>query len=467
MKAKSLLFLFVLIICVSIVSAKIEILGPFQTTFNLGERISAEVSVFEQNDVSGLFKTSIICGNYTFQYYVVPVTINANSMQKFNVPNLNANANMKGSCILKVTIEDNTGTVIEETTTNSFSVSDALQVSAKTSKETLMPGEKITIYPSVLRGEGYDAEKVNIEIHIDVLKIAEGLNDTSPYTYKLPENIKSKDHLIKITAIDSYGNTGYGEAKFSVDAVPTKIENKLNRREFKPSEEVEITPMLYDQADMLIDDYDMDVVISDPEGKEVYSGSVKSNTALTYNLGEHAIAGDYKTTTLTSSLSQPVKFHVNEYRQITATLDGDKAVIENTGNVLYDETANLYLESKNKKYIVSKKIKLKPGEKIEIDLSEEVPKGDYTLKIEGEKITGQVNTKLSTSEDNRPVITKIASAITGAITGAAVATKEALVKPKVAAIVMILIITGLAIFFYMRDKREKEGVKRMLKKEFE
>ena len=156
--------------------------------------------------------------------------------------------------------------------------------------------------------------------------------------------------------------------------------------------------------------------------------------------------------------------------------------IKNIGNVDYDEEVTIILENDGKKYAINKKISLKPKEQIVIDLSKEVPEGNYEITLpalDGSDINGNaIEESLNTSqnvfsdvpiEDNRNALKKTAdgvSAITGAVVGAAGYIAS---RPALATTILVLIIIGVVLHYswgFLKDRvsgRKKDSTEQLFK----
>src|SRR3989338_5265788 len=116
MKKGVLFLLFILII--PYIFADITITTD-QSIYNLGNKIKASASVVQSNNFDGLFKLTISCGNYKLEYFLTPISLEANFRTAVQVPELAVTSSMLGKCTLIGDLVTNDNFVVEEKQSNS------------------------------------------------------------------------------------------------------------------------------------------------------------------------------------------------------------------------------------------------------------------------------------------------------------------------------------------------------------
>ncbi len=150
-------------------------------------------------------------------------------------------------------------------------------------------------------------------------------------------------------------------------------------------------------------------------------------------------------------------------------------IVENIGNVEYDDETTIVLESDGKNYLINKKIKLDPGEIMNIDLSKEVPEGTYDVVLpdteENESKLENIIEDVSIS-DNRPAYKKVGSGM-GAISGAVVGASDYIASRPILASFILIVIIIVIVGYYSKGaiantfkKKEPEGGTSELFKDF-
>ena len=94
---KGVLFFLMLLLIIPIAFADITIKTD-QNIYNIGNKIKASASVLQSNNFEGLFKLTISCENYKLQYFLTPISLEANFRTAVGVPELVATSSMLGSC---------------------------------------------------------------------------------------------------------------------------------------------------------------------------------------------------------------------------------------------------------------------------------------------------------------------------------------------------------------------------------
>src|SRR3989344_2193613 len=98
MKKIGVLFLMILLI-LPFAFADINIKSD-QHIYNLGNKIRPSASVLYDKNFEGFFKLTIVCGNYKLQYFLTPISLEANFRTAVNVPELAATDSMLGNCTI-------------------------------------------------------------------------------------------------------------------------------------------------------------------------------------------------------------------------------------------------------------------------------------------------------------------------------------------------------------------------------
>jgi len=456
MPKKSLILLLLFII--PIASAGIELTELSQNIYNLGEKIYFNAYIKQDKDMSGLFKIKINCNEYELQYFITPLNLKANEEKKIEIPSLEADSSLLGICRIIAVLESNEG-VVESAESEEFEVAKNLVVSLETNKEEYDPGETIELKIDMMTRYGFDIEPY-IDVLIDSDKI-DSFNETKiGYETEIPEKIKSGTHTINIEVNDEEGNSGEASKEITIAQIPTKIDYQLNKEKFLPEETLEIRSLLYDQADDIIHGT-LKLVITDPDNNLVYSDDIDSDRIHKYKFSKYAKPGIYSVLTSHEGISKEIFVEVNEYLNLDIKLEGEIVYIKNTGNIHYNDEKSIVVVAEKKNYIITRDIALAPEEETQIELSKELPEGNYEVIVPSydpkAKSFDNVSLENVAVSDDRSIPKKTTDgifAITGAVTGA-VSTVGGLLKPSVAAIIMIMIIFGLSVYFYLKGKEEE------------
>src|SRR3989344_3178268 len=251
---KKTLSLFIFFLILPAVFADIS-LTTDQNVYNLGNRIKASASAMQDKNFEGLFKLALSCQNYKLQYFLTPVSLEANFRTSIDVPDLAATPQMLGNCIITGDLVTNDNLAVEEKASNSFSVTSQLTVFPVRKEVSVLPSEQIEITGIVNEAFGNNVLKASIRISLDnISSITDALDGKFNLTLDVPKHVKSGKHTIEITASDSKGNTGSSSIWLSITAVPSYIKTYVGSDKLLPGSKVDIVSSIYDQADDLIND---------------------------------------------------------------------------------------------------------------------------------------------------------------------------------------------------------------------
>ena len=146
-----------------------------------------------------------------------------------------------------------------------------------------------------------------------------------------------------------------------------------------PKETLEITPLLYDQADEIIKD-SVSIEIYDTKDKLIFSDSVKSNTISKFTLATSTLPGSYTIRLSSNKLKSRTNFQVGTTRDLIINLVNQSIVIENIGNTKFETPVKIMLNPNQVTFV--KKISLKPQKSTSIDLTREIStSGIYDISI--------------------------------------------------------------------------------------
>ena len=377
---KGALFLLVSLLILPVSLADISIQTE-QNTYNLGNKIRVSASVLQPNSFEGLFKLTLNCGTYNLQYFLTPISLEANFRSAVDVPEVVATSSMLGDCTVIGNLLTNDNLVIEEKNSNNFAVTNQLDVLPVNRRITALPGDAIQVTGVVNEAYGNNVLKASAKITLDSNSyVIDAIDGKFNLTLQLNKNIKSGRHIIEISALDSKNNAGSAEVELEITAVPTYIQMDLSGNQILPGSKIGITASLYDQADDLIN-ASIDLELTAPNKEKVFRKTAQSNEKLDYEFSQYAEPGIYLLISSYNSLLAQSQLNVTAIREVKIKYENEGVFIENIGNVPFEDELTFILESKQKKYPILKKISVEPGKLLSIDLSKEVPLGIYDIKL--------------------------------------------------------------------------------------
>ena len=398
MKKSVLLFLLSLLI-VPIAFADITIQTD-QNIYNIGNKIKASASVLQDNNFDGLFKLTISCGNYKLQYFLTPISLEADFRTAVNVPELAATDSMLGNCTITGDLVTNDNLAIEEKESNNFGITNQLVVLPVRTKVTAFPGDSILISGIVNEAFGNNVLKAATKIVLDDNSYAvDAIDGKFNLTIELAKSIKSGNHEIEISASDSKNNVGDYRIGLEITAIPTYIKMDLSNDKFLPGTKIEIVSSIYDQAGDLIND-SLNLDLTSPKENNVFTKVVQSHDKLDYEFSQHAEPGLYELTSTYKNLFNKASINITAIRAVNIKYENETVVVENTGNVPFEDELTFFLENEAKKYPITKKISIDPGKIIDFDLSKEVPLGIYNVTLPFKEGLISINEKINETVQN-------------------------------------------------------------------
>ena len=431
-----------------------------ESNYNIGDKISVSASVIEDVGVDGFFKAKIECTGYAMQYFVTPLSLEKDFRTSVNVPDLTATKDMLGSCKVQAIIEAAEGAV-DSGYTDDFEVENTLGISCD--GDDAVPGEEAEINCIVKKVSGEMISDGTAMLSYGkkeyTKNIEEGISD---FLIPIASDTPSGMQKMGVEAEDTKGNYGNFILKFNVKAIPTRLENRVNKDSFNIGETLEIKPVVYDHVDGFMDST-IKLELTDPEGKKLISNDVLSGGTISYTFNSYSVPGDYKIKGSSEGLVNENIVRLERLSKLKMTYSAEKVTVENIGNTVYDDMTTIVLEDEEgKKYMIEKKLNLEPGEAKGIDLSKEVPYGHYDVVLpvastEEEPAGSQEESKVVENveiHDNRPAYKKIGSGFGegfGMVTGIAVGTVGYVAAKPLAASIILVVIILVIVLFYSKD----------------
>jgi hypothetical protein len=449
---KGVLILFFLI--VPAVCAEIS-LTQGKNEYNLGDKITVSASLVEDMDFDGFFKVHLECPNYVMPYFVTPTSVEKGFRTGVNVPDLTATKEMMGRCKIKATLEGANGT-IDTKYTDEFEVKNELKISCEAPEA--IPSEEVEISCTARKISGELVGSGTAKVNYRRKELAEGI-EAGMFSFRVGIGNDTPAGIQKIAVVAQDPKGNYGDLIFEVNvkAIPTKLENRVNKELFKPGETLEIRPVLYDHiGDLINTTISLEIAT---ENKRLVSRDVVSGESVSYIFDSFALPGDYAIRSYAEGLTSERIVKVESLTKIEVEYSNEKAIVRNVGNVRYNDKTTILLENdKGEVFLIEKKLNLNPGESEEVDLSKEVPYGVYDIMLaEGSSDSEAVQEKLIENveiHDNRPLYKKMGSSIKSnfnMVTGAAISTAGFIsARPLFASIILAIIILCI-ILFYSKD----------------
>ncbi len=299
-----------------------------------------------------------------------------------------ATSGSAGKYTMDLIVRDSFGNEQKFTNQDSFSLLDQLYVYAETNEESYFPGDTVNVFGDVNTILQEYVEAGTVEVTFDSGTQSTELID-SQFTYDVfvPTDIESGSHSIKVTVKDTAGNSGSSTLYIDINPVATTLSTQLSLASLNPEEKIIVTPYLYDQAGVLMDD-GLVLEVYDADGFLVSDKIISSSEEVTYQVPKLSTPGTWTVKSYyensfgeATGVEDEVTFIVNEVQELDYYIVEDKLYITNTGNTKYTDDLEIQVDGLEDDYVITKTKNLGVNETVTIDLAEELPTGTYNIAI--------------------------------------------------------------------------------------
>ncbi|MBD3164310.1 hypothetical protein GF323_03855 [Candidatus Woesearchaeota archaeon] len=431
MKREALLLAFLMLVPFSF--SEINILGIKQA-YNIGEDILPRVNISLEEETEGFRTAKIECSSFSRSYYVEQGILSESFL-----PSLKTFSEMLGRCTLIVQLEKQDSSILGEKRSDAFEVTEKLIPGLDIGVKALNPSDTLNI-----EGSLYNARQEPVKGMLSARLSDNDYNyviDDEKFSFglEIPSDIESGENKLLLTFEDNKGNYADELVLLEIMPKPTSMEAALDDDLYLPYEEINAQIFLLDQAGASLD---REIAISITKDKESIYSANHSVGIFKYPLDNILEPGEYAFSVSYGGISAEEKFSIAALQQIDNRLEDQKAVITNTGNVDYENRTSIIIVRKDGEIVVEKKVSLKPDESYKIDLSKEMPEGNYSVVLpKGEKID---NVHV---EDNRNIFKKASSGLSSIAGNFVRVTKKSNAGLSIL-IFFLVVIVGLAVLQY-------------------
>ncbi len=390
MKFKLITLIVILLAFSVAVKAEISVLNTVDSSYNINEKIALQTTITNTKDISGYVKANIDCDNYNLDYYVTPFEFKT-TPQQINIPELTLTESMLGKCTLNIILLDLNDSLIDQSLVQLIDVSDKLNLNSLLADYDLDVGQSLIVKGTVTNIRNLPVNDAILTITLEDNNYEYNL-DKSDFEITLPlaETIKSGTHEITVNVKDPSGNSAETVLGYTIIPKAMDLKNLVNKLEFLPGESVEISSLLYDQANDLIEN-DAEIRLYNPDNKYVTQGYGK----LIYVLPSYANPGTWIVRTSNKLFNIESKFIVKELKQADIYIEGNTLFVKNTGNVNYQD--DITVNAGDQEF--TKQVNIPPNEVEKIELNKKLDPGVYDVTVassSGLKEFPQLNVEKST-----------------------------------------------------------------------
>lgn len=358
---------------VCLVSAKISITEPLEV-YNLGDTVPLTITL-APNSNDGWFTVDLICGNQIVTIEKImgkSFYISEEQTRTLKLPlTEDYIGNITGDCKIKAAINS------EETVTQTFRVSNKLNLDASLDQDRYNPGDIVTLKISAIKEnskplEGF-LETSGIASISKAIVAGEAVEK-----FTISEKQEAGVYELKVSAYDKVNgkilNSDNKTLKLTVNQVPTFVELSLSELEATPSQDYKFSLELLDQAGKKMDGT-IDVSILSPTEKETKM-SVKSGETTSINFPTNSTPGTYQITASFGEIVTAKEFAVKEIQKVSLDLSGSLLTITNIGNAKYNQSIAIKIGDKTERFNLS----IAVGEVRKFNLN--APNGNYDVDVQ-------------------------------------------------------------------------------------
>ncbi len=372
MKLKAMTILLVFLLSIYLVNAEMQVTSKVENSYNIHEQIPLQAMISNSQAREGYLKANINCNTKSLDYYVTPFDFKT-TPEQVNLPDLILTKEMVGTCSLNLLMLDLNNNLTDQNLVKVIEITDKLSLNAILDDYDLDPGDKLIVKGTVRNVRNLNVNKYLLSISLDD-KNYEYAMESSEFEKEilLDEKIKSKEHTVKALVKDDYENNAEVILELNIVPKPIELKNSINKLEFLPGEDVDITSVLIDQAGDEIAN-DAQIKIFDAKNGYITQGYGK----IIFKLPQDASPGVWVIRTAIYSFGVESKFIVKELKQADFSLDNGILYIKNTGNLNYDGVVKI----NNGDSEMSEGVSIKPGDEEQIDLSKKFNPGIYDINV--------------------------------------------------------------------------------------
>ncbi len=443
-KIRFLFYILFLLILPSIVCAKISITSEIKKEYTMGDTIGVSIKITPETTDSGLLSARLRCGGKEIQYYAKPINLEKGKEIKFSLPEIRAI--YEGLCNILINIDSLYGENIDGIKTRDFLVTTKVNIDFEIDKKEIMPGEEFSITGSIKKGSNEKIEEKTAFIVFNQKKEELRIDSDGSFhkKIKVPEDIRSGSHTVRVI-FEPWQDISYSKSKeIVIKPLAKRLESKINKNAFLPNEKLRLLENLYDQADEPMDGKVLVTLYRKSffRKKTILNTKIPANKEFEYVIDASIKPGDYVLEGSYKKLKDKREIRINGLKDIDIRLENQNIIINNIGNLPYREKIRFLLEKDGKEIILTKRLSLDVGEDYIIDLSQELPTGNYKIKLPNNNTITNVYI-----EDKRSIPKKIFQGVVK-ITGNIVYGGGYLAKhPKLGVFIMVLVIIILFIYY--------------------
>lgn len=336
-KGAALFALTIIFITFPLVSAEILISQP-KSLYNFGDEFFLTITVKPQAYVSGYLTATLSCPTGDVELYRSPISIKPDAEKEIEIStNLDSFlvSGIEGECYVKAQF-------VEETSaTPKFQLSRRVIVTMNINGPVYDPGATV-----VISGEAKKENSQPLEGFAEVSVPGIEFTHTSTvksgqynFSFLIPEDAPANSYNLEIKAYekDSLGeiiNEGTTSNVIRINQVVEEAEVAFKEQTIVPTQDISYTVFLYDQSKTHAL-ADVSIEIYNPDNTLYKKLIVRSDEPQTIDIETNFPPGYWNIKAKYNDLITERDFLIEEYKDISFSLENETLAVKNTGNVPY------------------------------------------------------------------------------------------------------------------------------------
>lgn len=324
-------------LALSTVSAEI-LLGQTESLYNLGGNFELTITLSPQTTTSDFLIATLVCGGDDVEIFKSPFSVSPDAEKEVQIStNLDKFlvSDMKGDCYVKAKYGEETAN------SPKFEISDEITVTLTVEGVAFNPEDRVNVNGQAIKANGVPLEGF---VELSVPDIDFSITDSVTagvfeVNFTVPSDAPAGSYKIVAKAYDRDSsqeiiNEGEATSAVRINQVIKEVAVALDKQSLLPTENLEYTVLLYDQAKDTAE-FDVSVSIYKPDNTLFEKKIIKAGAKSTIDLKTTSEPGYWKIESSYNELKTTKDFLVEEYRDVYFDLNNQTLMITNIGNVPY------------------------------------------------------------------------------------------------------------------------------------
>ncbi len=364
--------------------AEVSLRDSVNPVYNLGDVIKLPITLSFEEDFSDIFVLSLVCDEGRVEFYKEYIYLSSgeSASKTVYVPLIKDLVNnLKGECSIVYSLGSGENVLVE-----SFKISDKIELDIDKDKSEFVPGDNMNLRGTAIKENG-ELFKGELKVSIDGGNSEDIIltKDVSAETFSLnviiPEDFEAGTHLMSLEAIE-YNSNGdvlnQGKREFFIDVaqIPTNLELIFEERKVNPGTVVLFRAILHDQTGERMDSK-VYFALRNSDSEIVQKSEGKTGEMMEYKINSTTKPGTWSVSAYSNELNQRASFEINSFESVDVELINDTLIIENDGNVPFNDSIKIEIGGQ----VVEIPVSLDYMESSKYKLT--APKGVYEVSVEG------------------------------------------------------------------------------------